>query len=359
MFQTQGIYPQTVRQDSFSTSDSHAVAKLSTISHQLDRFTNLPRDLIDSAKISGKVVFDPAKHLNYEAPKKIHLLADLGKSNVGISPNAFSEPFPLFNEEAIRQMRAEVFDEEVLDKFHCQTGSKTGQVRGQCPNHAPFTHAAWTHPTVISLISTIAGIDLVPALDYDIGHTNIVVRADGSENDCTPPGQQITPGKYCESAFGWHKDCYPFVCVLMLSPCTGMSGGETYIRAADGDIMKARGPELGSAVVMQGRYVEHQATAAKGGQERISMVTSFRPRDPHVKDESVMTNVRNISDRKVLFGQFASYRVEILRDRACEEVIRARGESEKEGSYRVEGAREWLRTQKEFIEWTLRELIND
>lgn len=41
----------------------------------------------------------------------------------------------------------------------------------------------------------------------------------------------------------------------------------------------------GTAVVMQGRYIEHQALEALGGRERISMVCAFRPKDAMVKDE--------------------------------------------------------------------------
>jgi hypothetical protein len=41
---------------------------------------------------------------------------------------------------------------------------------------------------------------------------------------------------------GWHTDSYPFVCVLMMSDCKDMIGGETAIRKADGDIIKVRGP---------------------------------------------------------------------------------------------------------------------
>lgn len=43
---------------------------------------------------------------------------------------------------------------------------------------------------------------------------------------------------------GWHTDSYPFVCVLMLSDCTNMVGGETALQTASGEIMKVRGPEM-------------------------------------------------------------------------------------------------------------------
>ena len=42
----------------------------------------------------------------------------------------------------------------------------------------------------------------------------------------------------------WHHDSYPFVCVTMLSDCTGMVGGETALKTARGNILKVRGPEM-------------------------------------------------------------------------------------------------------------------
>ena len=43
---------------------------------------------------------------------------------------------------------------------------------------------------------------------------------------------------------GWHTDSYPFVCVLMLSDCTNMVGGETALRTPNGQVMKVRGPGM-------------------------------------------------------------------------------------------------------------------
>lgn len=95
--------------------------------------TNLSEELIRSAQVSETQDFDPATHLAFEPPSKISTFEDLGLGNVGISPNAVSEPFPLFSEEAVRQMRAEIFSPNVVDRFHCQNGPSTGHVRGHCP----------------------------------------------------------------------------------------------------------------------------------------------------------------------------------------------------------------------------------
>lgn len=45
-----------------------------------------------------------------------------------------------------------------------------------------------------------------------------------------------------EAIVGWHRDSYPFVCVLMMSDTAGMIGGETALRTGTGEIRKVRGP---------------------------------------------------------------------------------------------------------------------
>lgn len=49
----------------------------------------------------------------------------------------------------------------------------------------------------------------------------------------------------------WHRDSYPFVCVVMLSDPTGMTGGETMCKKADGSCLPICFPAAGSAIVLQ------------------------------------------------------------------------------------------------------------
>lgn len=83
-------------------------------------------------------------------------------------------------------------------------------------------------------MSKIAGIDLVPVIDYELGHINISVEQPGSTN---------IPEEDQPAVVGWHRDSYPFVCVLMMSDTTNMRGGETALKKKDGGIMRVRGPE--------------------------------------------------------------------------------------------------------------------
>lgn len=45
------------------------------------------------------------------------------------------------------------------------------------------------------------------------------------------------------------------------------------------------------------------------------MVTSFRPRSPTVRDDTVLNTVRPISNLGELYSQFTEYRLEILEER--------------------------------------------
>lgn len=93
----------------------------------------LPQSLIQGAKIAKKDAFDPEKHLNFQAPASIYTMEQIGLKGHGISPHAATEPFPLFTEEAIAQMRAEIFDEKVLAECQYSSTFNKNMVRGMGP----------------------------------------------------------------------------------------------------------------------------------------------------------------------------------------------------------------------------------
>lgn len=100
---------------------------------------------------------------------------------------------------------------------------------------APFTCAAWTSPELAAAVSQVAGIDLTVALDYEIANINVSAEDPEKKTTSEDDGKPI---------FAWHYDSFPFVCVTMLSDCTGMVGGETAIRTPGGFITKVRGPTM-------------------------------------------------------------------------------------------------------------------
>lgn len=118
-----------------------------------------------------------------------------------------------------------------------------------------------------------------------------------------------------EAIVPWHRDSHPFVCVVMLSNAEFMTDGETEMQKGDGTTMKVRSPQMGHAVVLQGRSVSHIARPAGNMKERITIVTSFRPRNPRLFDDSSNMNVRNISQLSEIYYQWTHYRLELLSKR--------------------------------------------
>ncbi|KAF4470608.1 hypothetical protein FALBO_2474 [Fusarium albosuccineum] len=316
----------------------------------------MPQFLIDEAAQTKRESFNAAKHLNYQPPKKIYTMAEIGLEGQGIAPNAVCEPFQLFTPEAVEQMRAEIFSEESLRDCQFTSGFIKNMVRGMGPDRAPFTYDAWKSPEVLKRVSEIAGVELIPAIDYDIGNVNISINDAGENSVEHPDAQDMAKKEADTSAVAWHYDSYPFVVVTMLSNCEGMVGGETALRLPDGSSKKVRGPAQGTAVVMQGRYIEHQALKAFGGRERIAMVTSFRAKNPLIKDETVLTGVRGISDLSALYNQYTEYRLEILEERIRHFQKQERNREIAKRPYDIPATRKWIQEQKEFLEDMLEEI---
>ncbi|KAF2968757.1 hypothetical protein GQX73_g4836 [Xylaria multiplex] len=310
-------------------------------------------------------VFTPAKHLAFKEMPKVHTMKELGFSEItGVSPVAVSEPFRLFTKEAVMRMRQEVLSPEVFE--NCQYSSNLAQcyLRGFANKYAPFVYDVWKNPETLAIVSKIAGIDLVPEMDLEIAHINISVKSEEEKreeleavaeraNYEADEGIGGCPWEDDKPIVGWHTDSYPFVCVTMLSDCTDMVGGETALRTGAGDIMK------GCAVVLQGRYIEHQALRTLGTTERITMVTSFRPRDPLQKDDTVLTTVRPISNINDLYNQFAEYRLQILEERIRLQLREIRDLSAAGRRVATKKLKSFIEEQENFLAHMNREMVDD
>jgi hypothetical protein len=171
----------------------------------------------------------------------------------------------------------------------------------------------------------------------------------------------------------------------MISDCEGMTGGETALREPSGEIKKIRGPTMVSnyprhllvssskrhltgikatAIILQGRYIEHQALKALGGRERTTMITPFRPKSPMIRDESVLTTCRAISNWSDLYHGYTEYRLELLEERfrakLKEERRRRRRRRRREQAkwrFDVRETRKFLMEQKLYLETTIAELV--
>ncbi|KAB8271333.1 hypothetical protein BDV30DRAFT_228262 [Aspergillus minisclerotigenes] len=253
------------------------------------------KPLIEGAQIPDRTPFDAAKHVNFQFPARI------------ITPST------LFTGEAIRQMRAEIFSRQVLEKYQVGSDLATNMIRGYCRD--------W------SLL-----------MDVDIGHVNISVRDDAAA--ARAPGSDADN----KPVFGWHTDSYAFVCITMLSDCAGMIGGETAIRTGTGAVLRFRGPAT------------HQALEAFGGRERISMVTSLTPKSPFIRDETIIRPLLPITPKSTLYYQYAEYRLENLEERVRHQLKVMRQHKKANRDFDVASTRKFLLGEREFIDAMLEEL---
>lgn len=117
---------------------------------------------------------------------------------------------------------------------------------------APFIYDAWNCPEILTKLSQIAGIDLTVVFDWETANINTSVNEDPLAV-LQPKVKPESPGEDTP-AFAWHYDSYPFVCVTMLSDCTGMTGGETAVRTPSGEIHKIRGPAMVGKILIAGYF---------------------------------------------------------------------------------------------------------
>lgn len=93
----------------------------------------LPDWLIQDARATPKVDFDPAIHVKIQDPVQIYTMEQIGLAGEGISNTAASDPFSLFTPEAILQFRRELFSEPVLASSQYCSAFATNMIRGYGP----------------------------------------------------------------------------------------------------------------------------------------------------------------------------------------------------------------------------------
>jgi hypothetical protein len=88
------------------------------------------------------------------------------------------------------------------------------------------------------------------------------------------------------------------------------------------------------------------------------MVTSFRPKSAFVKDDTVLTTVRSISDLGELYYQYAEYRFEMLEERIRAQLKEMR-QRKRAHRFDTKATKAFILEQKAFLESMLREMVDD
>lgn len=225
----------------------------------------------------------------------------------------------MFTEEAIEIMKWEVFlNPSIIREFGRKVNLAEGadsrdfQVSGYA-NKTTFTKEALSHPKVLLVISSLAGLRLKIPHVYNMAHINASLadrRGIVTPNSCNEEELKEKLAKQNEdadritSSVHWHYDSVPMVCVLMLEAPENMIGGETCIRNGSEDVVRISGPRKGSACLLQGRVVKHIATKPLNHADRISLVISFVPEDPEIVDTTSALSERPSATPSFLNDKF-------------------------------------------------------
>lgn len=89
------------------------------------------------------------------------------------------------------------------------------------------------------------------------------------------------------------------------------------------------------------------------------MVTSFRPKSPHLPDDSVLTTTRGISDLSELYYEFGRYRLEMLEERIRVQLKKLRDDHAAGKRTNTKALKSFLDEQEKFICHTNTEMVQD
>jgi uncharacterized coiled-coil protein SlyX len=79
------------------------------------------------------------------------------------------------------------------------------------------------------------------------------------------------------------------------------------------------------------------------------MVTSFRPKSSTVKDDTVLTTVRAVSDLPELYYQYSEYRLEMLEERIRKQLKAMREKKRARRGFDTCAMKKFIQEQEEFL----------
>jgi hypothetical protein len=89
------------------------------------------------------------------------------------------------------------------------------------------------------------------------------------------------------------------------------------------------------------------------------MVTSFRPKSAFVKDDTVLTTVRAVSDLSELYSQYTEYRLEILEERIRAHLKEIRDRKRANRRFDTGATKRFIAEQQNFLAAITREVVDE
>lgn len=88
-------------------------------------------------------------------------------------------------------------------------------------------------------------------------------------------------------------------------------------------------------------------------------MTSFRPKSAFIKDDTVLTTVRSISNLNELYSQYAEYRFEMLEERIRAQLKEIRDRKRARRGFSTVAAKAFIEEQRNFLNVMLREMVDN
>ena len=89
------------------------------------------------------------------------------------------------------------------------------------------------------------------------------------------------------------------------------------------------------------------------------MVTSFRPKSATVKDDTVLTTVRAVSDLPELYFQYSEYRLEMLEERIRTMLKAVREQKRTHRGFDTCAMKKFVQEQKDFLASMDQQIVED
>lgn len=89
------------------------------------------------------------------------------------------------------------------------------------------------------------------------------------------------------------------------------------------------------------------------------MVTSFRPKSAFVKDDTVLTTVRAVSDLSELYSQYTEYRLEMLEERIRAHLKEIRDRKRANRRFDTAATKRFIAEQQNFLAAINHEVVDE
>jgi hypothetical protein len=89
------------------------------------------------------------------------------------------------------------------------------------------------------------------------------------------------------------------------------------------------------------------------------MVTSFRPKSAAIKDDTVLTTVRAVSDLPELYFQYSEYRLELLEERIRKQLKVMREQKRTHRGFDTCAMKKFVKEQEAFLATMDREIVEE